>query len=275
MRYVWRVIIYLLLIMGAFVVLTPFVYMIFTTFFEGKYTLPKPTEVFLQTPNLTNYIDAWQRNNFQLYFLNSLFVATMTTLFGIFFSTMTAYAFSRFQFPLKEFLFKLFLFTMMVPGVLNIVPQYTVIQSLGLIDTYGGLLLLYIGAGIAGNTFFLRGFFDRIPKELEESIVMDGGGSWTIYRHIYLPLSKASIGTLAIFTFSGAWDEFFVALTILKSEAKRTLPIALQMFQGQHGTEWGLFFAAVIIALIPILLIFIIFQKQFVRSGQNEGAIKG
>lgn len=104
---------------------------------------------------------------------------------------------------------------------------------------------------------------------------MDGGGSWTIYRHIYLPLSKASIGTLAIFTFSGAWDEFFVALTILKSEAKRTLPIALQMFQGQHGTEWGLFFAAVIIALIPILLIFIIFQKQFVRSGQNEGAIKG
>ena len=164
---------------------------------------------------------------------------------------------------------------MMVPGVLNIVPQYTVIKSLGLVDTYTGLLLLYVSAGIAGNTFFLRGFFEQVPKELEESVIIDGGGSWTIYRHIYLPLSKPAIATLGIFTFSGTWDEFFVALTLIKSEAKRTLPIALQMFQGQHATEWGLFFAAVLIALIPILVIFIICQKYFVQGGFNEGSMKG
>ncbi|HEX7064582.1 MAG TPA: carbohydrate ABC transporter permease, partial [Bacillales bacterium] len=130
-------------------------------------------------------------------------------------------------------------------------------------------------AGIAGNTFFLRGFFERIPRELEESVVMDGGGRWTIYRNIYMPLSKPALATLGIFTFSAAWDEFFVALTLIKTEEKRTLPIALSLFQGQHATEWSLFFAASIIAVVPILVIFIIFQKRFVQSGTGDGAIKG
>lgn len=249
--------------------------MVLTSFTDEAFSLPHPDEVFQQKPYFGNYSEAWSKNNFQRYFLNSLFVATSTTVFALFFSSMTAYAFARFQFPLKEFLFKLFLFTMMVPGVLNIIPQYTVIKSLGLVNTYSGLLLLYVGAGIAGNTFFLRGFFERIPRELEESMVIDGGGRWTIYRHIYLPLSKPALATLGIFTFSGAWDEFFVALTLIKSEEKRTLPIALQLFQGQHATEWGLFFAASIIAILPIILIFIIFQKQFVQSTTGEGAVKG
>jgi multiple sugar transport system permease protein len=275
MKMISRLIVYFILIFGLFFVLTPFVYMVLTSLTDEAFSLPHPDEVFQQKPYFGNYSDAWSKNNFQRYFLNSIFVATSTTVFAIFFSSMTAYAFARFQFPLKEFLFKLFLFTMMVPGVLNIIPQYTVIKSLGLVNTYSGLLLLYVGAGIAGNTFFLRGFFERIPRELEESMVIDGGGRWTIYRHIYLPLSKPALATLGIFTFSGAWDEFFVALTLIKSEEKRTLPIALQLFQGQHATEWGLFFAASIIAILPIILIFIFFQKQFVQSTTGEGAVKG
>ncbi|MFX0558909.1 carbohydrate ABC transporter permease [Tepidibacillus infernus] len=271
----WKIVVYLLLIIGLFVVLTPFVYMVLTSFTQDTFSLPHPDELLKEEKSFHNYTEAWNKNNFQRYFLNSLFVASTTTVFALFFSSMTAYAFARFQFPLKEFLFRLFLFTMMVPGVLNIVPQFTVIKGLGLVDTYRGLLLLYVGTGIAGNTFFLRGFFERIPKELEESVIIDGGGKWTIYRHIYLPLSKPSLATLGIFAFSGAWDEFFVALTILKSEAKRTLPIALQLFQGQHATKWGLVFAASLIAIIPIILIFIVFQKKFVQSTTGEGAVKG
>lgn len=249
--------------------------MVLTSFTQDTFSLPHPDQLLNEEKSFHNYFEAWNKNNFQRYFLNSLFVASTTTVFALFFSSMTAYGFARFQFPLKEFLFRLFLFTMMVPGILNIIPQFTVIKSLGLVDTYPGLLLLYVGVGIAGNTFFLRGFFERIPKELEESVIIDGGGKWTIYRHIYLPLSKPSLATLGIFTFSGAWDEFFVALTILKTEAKRTLPIALQLFQGQHATKWGLVFAASLIAIIPIILIFIIFQKKFVQSTTGEGAVKG
>lgn len=271
----WQVTIYSLLILGLVIVLTPFIYMILTSLTENAFTLPHPDELLKQDKTFNNYIEAWNKNNFERYFLNSLFIATTTAFFAILFSSMTAYAFARFQFPLKEPLFRLFLFSMMVPGVLNIIPQFTVINSLGLVDTYRGLLLIYVGVGIAGNTFFLRGFFERIPKELEESVIIDGGGKWTIYRHIYIPLSKPSLATLAIFTFSAAWDEFFVALTIIKTESKRTLPIALQLFQGQHATNWGLVFAASIIAIIPIILIFIFFQKKFVQSTTGEGALKG
>ncbi len=271
----WKIMVYSLLILGLVIVLTPFIYMILTSLTENAFTLPHPDELLKQDKSFDNYIEAWNKNNFERYFLNSLFVATTTAFFAILFSSMTAYAFARFQFPLKEPLFRLFLFSMMVPGVLNIIPQFTIIDSLGLVDTYRGLLLIYVGVGIAGNTFFLRGFFERIPKELEESVIIDGGGKWTIYRHIYIPLSKPSLATSSIFTFYAAWDEFFVALTIIKTESKRTLPIALQLFQGQHATNWGLVFAASIIAIIPIILIFIFFQKKFVQSTTGEGALKG
>lgn len=270
-----KILVYTLLILGLFIVLTPFIYMILTSFTEKAFSLPHPDELITEAKTFNNYIEAWNKNNFDKYFLNSLYVATLTAVFAITFSSMTAYAFARFQFPFKEFLFKLFLFSMMVPGVLNIIPQFTIIDNLGLVDTYTGLLLIYVGGGIAGNTFFLRGFFERVPRELEESVIIDGGGKWTIFRHIFLPLSKPSLATLAIFTFSAAWDEFFVALTILKTEAKRTLPIALQLFQGQYATSWGLVFAASIIAIVPIILIFIFFQKKFVQSTTGEGAVKG
>lgn len=106
-------------------------------------------------------------------------------------------------------------------------------------------------------------------------MLIDGAGNWRIFFNIYLPMSLPALGTQAIFSFSGAWDEFFTALTILKTESKRTLPIALQLFQGQHASDWGLVFAASIIAIIPIIAIYIVFQKHFVQGGFNEGAIKG
>jgi multiple sugar transport system permease protein len=163
----------------------------------------------------------------------------------------------------------------MVPGLINIVPQFLLINSLGLVDTYGGLTLLYIGGGIAGNTFFLRGFFESIPRELEESVIIDGGSRWTIYFRLILPLSKPAIATFSIFAFTGFWDEFYGALTIIKTEAKRTLPIAIQLFRGQHGSDWGLIFAASLIAVAPTILIFIIFQRKFIKDNALSGSVKG
>ncbi len=249
--------------------------MILTTFLKGAYSLPRPSEVLAARPNLDNYVDVWTGYNFYRYFLNSLLIAGVAMVGGLFLGAMTAYAFVRFEFPFKEFLFRTFLFTMMIPLVLAIVPQFTVINSLGLVNTYLGLWLIYIGGGVVGSTFFLRGFFETIPKDLEESILIDGGGNWRIFWHIYLPLSKPALGTMAIFAFSGTWDEYFVALTIIKDEAMRTLPIALMMFQGQHASNWSLVFAASIIAILPVMIVYIIFQKKFVKGGQSEGAVKG
>ncbi|WP_332693545.1 carbohydrate ABC transporter permease [Halalkalibacter lacteus] len=271
----WKIVVYAILILGVIAFIFPFIYMILTTFLKGAYSLPRPSEVLAARPNLDNYVDVWTGYNFYRYFLNSLLIAGVAMVGGLFLGAMTAYAFVRFEFPFKEFLFRTFLFTMMIPLVLAIVPQFTVINSLGLVNTYLGLWLIYIGGGVVGSTFFLRGFFETIPKDLEESILIDGGGNWRIFWNIYLPLSKPALGTMAIFAFSGTWDEYFVALTIIKDEAMRTLPIALMMFQGQHASNWSLVFAASIIAILPVMIVYIIFQKKFVKGGQSEGAVKG
>lgn len=269
----WMV--HLLLVLGIFAVIGPFVYMVLTSLTTDSFSLPSPQKLMYGEKSLRNYAEAWNKNNFSRYFVNSLFVSVTTMVLSLTLSAMTAYGFARFPFPGKEFLFRVFLFSMFVPGILNIIPQFTIISSFGLVDTYGGLILLYIGTGVVGSTFFLRGFFERIPTELEESIVIDGGTRWTIFRTIYIPLSLPAIGTLGIFAFSGTWDEFVVALTLIKTEANRTLPIALQLFRGQYATYYGLFFAASMIALIPIILIFVIFQKQFVNPNLSEGSVKG
>ncbi|WP_299090291.1 carbohydrate ABC transporter permease [uncultured Metabacillus sp.] len=270
-----KFIVYTVLILGVAIFITPFVYMVLTTFINEAYSLPRPHEVFSAVANLENYEIVWNKNSFFRYFLNSLLVAGVATIGSVFLGAMTAYSFVRFTFPGKEVLFRIFLFTMMIPLVLAIVPQFTVIKSLGLVNSYWGLWLIYVGGGVIGSTFFLRGFFETVPKELEESILMDGGGNWTIFRRIYLPLSKPALGTMAIFAFSGTWDEYFVALTIIKDEAMRTLPIALMMFQGKYASNWAWIFAASIIAILPVMIVYIIFQKKFVQGGQSEGAIKG
>lgn len=275
MKYATVWIVHILLVLGIVLVIGPFVYMIMTSLIADSFSLPSPAKLMNSEKTLNNYVEAWNKNNFSRYFVNSFFVSAITMFLSLSLACSTAYAFARFPFPGKEFLFKVFLFSMFVPAILNILPQFTIISALGLVDTYTGLILLYISTGVVGSTFFLRGFFERIPTELEESIVIDGGNRWTIFRAIYIPLSLPAIGTLGIFAFSGTWDEFIVALTLIKSEANRTLPIALQLFRGQYATYYGLFFAASMMALLPIIAIFVLFQKQFVNPNLSEGSVKG
>ena len=267
--------VHIVLLLGIGFVIGPFVYMILTSLTTDNFSLPSPYKLMNSEKTLSNYFEAWNKNHFSQYFANSLFVSATTMVLSLATAAMTAYAFARMPFPGKEVLFKLFLFSMFVPGILNLIPQFTILKSLGLVDTYSGLILLYVSTGVVGSTFFLRGFFERIPTELEQSIVIDGGGRWRIFWNIYLPLSLPAIGTLGIFAFSGTWDEFIAALTLIKTEEHRTLPIALQLFRGQYATYYGLFFAASMMALLPIIAIFVIFQKQFVNPSLSEGSVKG
>jgi multiple sugar transport system permease protein len=274
-KWYWQCIVYAVIILGAAATLFPFFYMVMTSFFKAAFTLPYPWEVLTSTPSLKSYFIVMERDQFGRYFANSILVTSVSMSVGMFFGSLTAYSFARFQFIGKEWIFRMFLFTMMIPGVLNIVPQFTIIRNMGLVDTYWGLWLLYIGGGMVGMAFFLRSFFESIPRELEESVVIDGGGNWTIYRHIYLPLSLPALGTQAIFSFSGTWDEYFVALTIIKSDTLRTLPIALQLMFGKYASNYAEIFAASIITIAPVILVYITCQKYFVQSGFKEGAVKG
>ncbi len=266
--------IHLILSLGGLVMLFPFVWMISSAFKPNLFVIEIPPELFPKDASFENFIQAWNANNFQRYFLNSSLVAVTATFFVVLFSAMAAYAFARFKFPGKEAIFFTFLLVMMVPSIIAIVPQFILMKALNLRNSLWGLILIYVATGLSLNMFLLRGFFEQIPHELEEAVLIDGGNYLTIFGTIILPLSTPALATVSIFSFMGFWDEFVMALTFIDDPAKRTLPIAIALFQGQHGTQWGLVFAASLIALVPVFLFFFSMQRYFV-GGLTTGAFKG
>jgi multiple sugar transport system permease protein len=233
-----------------------------------------PPQFIPRDPTLANYRDAWSSNHFGRYFVNSLGVAVATTLLSVLLSSMMAFAFARLRFPGRRLLFGLLLIGLMVPAMMLIVPQFLLAKQLLLLDSYLGLVVFYAGGSLALNTFLLRSFFQDIPRELEEAMVVDGAGPWKRYWQLIMPLSRPALATVAIFTFLASWDEFVWALTIINDPSKRTLPIAIALFQGQHATSWGIVFAASAIAVLPVIAIFVALQRQFI-GGITAGALKG
>jgi len=272
-KYYRNVILYLIAILGAVAMIFPFLWMISNSLQAHVFVIEYPPKLIPDHPTLDNFIRAWTSNNFGLYFLNSSITTITATIGAVICSAMAAYAFARFNFKGKEILFTVFLLVLMVPDIVTIMPKFLLAKTLGLRNSLWGLILFYIGMNISLNTFLLRGFFESQPKELEEAMVIDGANPFNVFFGLAIPLAAPALATVTIFTFLANWDEFIWALTIIDDQAKRTLPIAIYSFQGQHGTEWGLTFAAMIIALIPVVLIFMSLQRYF-TGGLTTGAFK-
>jgi multiple sugar transport system permease protein len=268
------ILLYLLAIAGAAVMIFPFLWMLSNAFKPNVYVIEYPPQLIPDNPSFENFVDAWTSNKFQLYFLNSAFTAVVATIGTVLVSALTAYSFARFKFRGKELVFSLMLVVLMIPDMITIIPRFYLARELNLRNSLWGLILFYIASGVSGNTFLLRGFFETLPHELEEAMTIDGANPFQIFFRLALPLSAPALATVGIFSFLGNWDEYVWALTIIDDPNKRTLPIAIYSFQGQHGTEWGLIFAAMIIALIPVVIIFISLQKYF-TGGITAGAFKG
>lgn len=262
--------------MGAIALLMalPIIYTISTALKPVSYVLEIPPRFIPSNPTLENFRQAWNSNNFSLYFLNSLEVAVLSTIGTVLVASTGAYSFARLEFPGKAAAFQLYLVFLMIPGVLYIIPQFILAKDLGLLDRLLGLVVFYIAGNVAFHTFLMKGFFEGIPKEIEEAAQIDGATRFVSFWRIALPLAAPAIGTSAIFAFLGSWDEFTLALTFINDGKLRTLPIAIRLFQGQHSSQWGLVFAASLIALVPVLLAYIFFQRAFIRT-VDTGAIKG
>lgn len=265
---------FLLIGAGALVMVCPFLYMVSTSFKEHAYSIAFDAGLMPQNPSLANYTAAWQLGHFQRYFMNSLLVALVSVVSVVLVSSMMAYAFARFSFPGREPIFYTILLVLMVPNVVGIIPQFLLAKILGLRNSLWGLIIFYVAGSVPFNTFLLRGFFEGLPRELEDAVLIDGGTYLTIFVRMVLPLSRPALATVSIFSFLGFWDEFILALTFIDEASKRTLPIAIAALHGQYGTNWGLVFAASIIALAPVILVFVSLQRYFV-GGLTAGAIKG
>jgi multiple sugar transport system permease protein len=265
---------YVVLIVGAAVMITPFLYMISTSFQPQAFVLTIPPQFIPNPATTSNYTQALGAEDFALFFVNSLIVTVISTAISVLLSAMMAFAFSRFDFRAKELIFRVLLAGLTIPAVMLLIPQFILAKNLGLLDSLGGLIFFYVAGSLSLNTFLLRGFFASIPGELDQAMQVDGANPWTRFWRLALPLAKPALATATIFTFLNGWDEYPIALTLLNTKGNFTLPLAIADYQGENSTQWGLVFAASLIAIIPVIIVFLVFQRYFVQ-GLTSGAVKG
>ena len=274
LKSVGKVVFYTVLIVGAIAMIIPFIYMVSTSLKPMASLFTYPPQIFPTSITFSNYLRMWKVFGIGRYFLNSTIIAVPAVLINIFLSSLTAYGFAKFDFPGKNLFFTILIATLAVPGLLLVIPQFQMVSSVHFLMNNQLTIILTDGiGGIAFNAFFLRGFFEGIAKDIVDAAEIDGCNQFQIYYKIILPQSLPALGTLAIFSFGGIWDDYFWPSLILSSQSKWTLPLGILAFQGEYGVQWNLVFAASIIAMIPTLAIYIIFQKYFVQT-ISEGGLK-
>ncbi len=268
---------YSLLIAGLIIVVSPLIYMISTSLKPNGALYEFPPRFFPELSEITfeNYRYIIGKGEFYRNFLNSLFVSVSSVLIAALVSSALGFVLGRFKFFGSKILFGTIMLTMLIPGTTLIIPQYELAVMLDTINKVSGLIPFYVAWVIPTSTFLFIGFVKGIPEELDEAVYIDGGSVFTVFFRIIMPLTSPGIASMSIFNFLTAWEEFPWANTVINDNLKRTLPIAISGFFGQHQfTQWGYVFALSALSLIPVLLVFIFFQRFFV-SGLTAGGVKG
>ncbi|MBR4529182.1 MAG: carbohydrate ABC transporter permease [Lachnospiraceae bacterium] len=271
-RFITMTIIYILLIILAFVMLIPFVWMISASLKFNKDIFVIPYEWISKEPRWQNYLDIWTKIPLAKYALNTVKLTLIVTILQILTSSFAAYAFAKLQFKGRDLLFLAYIATIAVPWQVYMVPQFLFMRRLGLADTH--LAIIILQAFSAFGVFLMRQFYEGIPDSLCEAARIDGMSEYGIYARIMLPLSKPALSTLTIFTFVNTWNDFLGPLIYLTTDSKKTLQIGIKMFISQYSAEYGLIMAASVLSLIPVLIVFMSLQKYFV-AGITTGAVKG
>jgi arabinogalactan oligomer / maltooligosaccharide transport system permease protein len=206
--------------------------------------------------------------------LNSVVISLLTTAVGVALSCTAAYALSRFTFPGRRMGLSMFLVVQMFPATMLLLPLYVILDKLGLLNSVTGLVLVYSTTAIPFCVWTLKGYFDTLPRELEEAARIDGASPWLIFRRIILPLARPGIAITALFSFMTAWNEFIMASTFMTDERRFTLPVLIQSSVGQYSADWGLFAAGAVVTSLPVMIAFYVLQKYLV-GGLTAGAVKG
>jgi len=279
---------HLFLVLFTFLTLYP-VFWVFTIAFSGKQSLAladlpdNPSSWDLvravipwpERWSLSNFVSVFTDQPFLQWMVNSAIIAIATTILGVFLAMTAAYAFSRFRFPGQKAGMMSFLVSQMFPGTLMLIPLYIiVVQWLGLGSTRAGLVLVYGTTSIPFSVWMLKGYFDTIPKELEEAAVIEGASASRIFWSIIIPLARPALAITALFSFMTAWNEFILAATLMDKEDMYTAPVGLKFFVGGFSQQWGYFAAGSILVSIPVVALFLYLQKYLV-SGLTAGSVKG
>ncbi len=259
------VLLHVVLIIGAAIMVVPFLWMVITSLETTAQAFAIPPSFIPNPFKWGNYPDSLNALPFNLAYLNSAIVAISVTFCQLITCSMAGYAFARIEFPGRNIIFFAFLATLMVPFQLTIIPIFLTMKQLGLLDTLLSLILppaLFSAFGV----FLMRQFVMGLPLELEEAAIVDGANRWTIFWRIVLPLLRAPLAALGIFTFIGLWNDFFRPLIMLNTPTNFTVPLMLSQFRGQYATEWTLVMAGSVIAILPLLIVYIAAQRYIIRG---------
>ena len=265
-----KAVLYAVLAIGMLVVVGPFLWMALSSLKpEGEIRSVPPTWL-PETFTLENYRELFSRLDFPTYFINSVLVASLVTAGSLLFCSAVGYALAKLRFPGKKALFLVVLGMLMVPGMVLFVPQFVLVSNLGLTNTYGGLVLPFL-AGPFG-VFLMRQFLLSIPDDLIEAARVDGAGEWRIFLQVILPLCRPALATLGILTFLASWNNFLWPLVVATTEDKYTLPVALALYSvGQNRTDFGLLLAGAVVVVVPVLIVFLMLQRHFLRGIATTG----
>lgn len=267
-----RVLKQIILILFALIVLYPIFFVFMTSFKTNFDVISNPFGMSTFQPE--NYIEAWQVGKIGDYFLNSVYVTAITLIIQMVVIVLASYSFAKLKPWGHKVLFILFLTGLFITTEMVTVPNFSTMKNLGLMDTKISLILPYVSTGIALATYIATNYISSLPKELDEAAIIDGCNIVQLLTKIALPLMRPILATIFIFNFQGAWSEFYWALIMIRSEENKTLQLGLMNFQSQFNTDYGVLTAGLVIATLPILIIYLKFSSQFI-GGMTVGAVKG
>lgn len=263
---------YIILVLFALIYLVPVVWMIISSFKAETELFRFPPSLFPEHFSTSNYVEAWNKGDFSLYFRNTTIVTVSATVLTIIINLMAGYAFAKYKFRGSNVIFMFFMTTMMLPLEVLMIPIFQMVRNFGMYNSFLGLIIP--PAATPAGVFLVRQYFLTIPDELMESARIDGASETKIFLYLMLPLAKPVISVLAIFSFLWRWNDYMWPLVVIRDTEKYTVQLALANFSGQYSVSWGSLLAMSVLTMIPVLIVFLIFQKQFLK-GMTAGAVKG
>lgn len=268
-----KIVIYAILILMAAIMIVPFLWMLSASIKSDREVFQMNPFVWIpESPKWSNYVDIWHKIPMPIFVKNTVFLTIVVTILQLLTSSFAAYAFARLKFKHRNTLFLAYIATIAMPWQVYMVPQFIMMRRMGLNDKLMAMICLQ--AFSAFGVFMMKQFYEDIPEELCEAARIDGLSEYGIYAKIMLPLSKPALSTLTIFTFVNTWNDYLGPLIYLRSETKKTIQLGLKMFISQYSSDYGLIMAGSVLSLIPLIIVFLIFQRYFVEGVAATG-IKG